>query len=267
MSCCWSIRVGGQSQVRTAGLNFCPFQSSPAARKWPMLVMQEPRKTSSILVPATSERTFTSSGSLGQARIGSVISARSISMTVGVLGVLVGREQLRLLEPLLDRGDAPLEASRCRRSRRRSSSSSAPRWSAGRWRRSSRESATQAAAALRSAAASVSSKACSTVRSGSPSISRMRPLKTFFFPFLGTVRSPDLMAQQRDGVDHVTERDAGVELALEADQHALRHVERHEAERGGEGHQAGAGREADADGEAGVASRRRCPPCRGAAAG
>ena len=33
----------------------------------------------------------------------------------------------------------------------------------------------QPAAALRSAAASVSSKACSTVRSGSPSISRMRP--------------------------------------------------------------------------------------------
>ncbi len=75
------MRVGGQIQVRTAGLNFCPFQISPAARKWPMLVMQEPRNTSSILVLATSERSFTSSGSFGQARIGSVISARSISMT------------------------------------------------------------------------------------------------------------------------------------------------------------------------------------------
>ena len=57
------------------------------------------------------------------------------------------------------------------------------------------ESFTAAAAALRSAAASVSSKACSTVRSGSPSISRMRPLKMFFFPFLGTVSSPCWMAQ------------------------------------------------------------------------
>ncbi len=46
-----------------------------------MLVMHDPRNTSSILVLATSVSTFTSSGSFGQARIGSVISARSISMT------------------------------------------------------------------------------------------------------------------------------------------------------------------------------------------
>jgi hypothetical protein len=52
----------------------------------------------------------------------------------------------------------------------------------------------QPAAAERSAAASVSSKPCSTVRFGSPSISRMRPLKTFFLFFFGTVSKPFLMA-------------------------------------------------------------------------
>jgi hypothetical protein len=49
-------------------------------------------------------------------------------------------------------------------------------------------------AALRSALASLSSKACSTFRSGRPSISRMRPLKMFFLPALATVSRPALMA-------------------------------------------------------------------------
>ena len=55
-----------------------------------------------------------------------------------------------------------------------------------------------------------------------------------------------------DGVDHVAQGDARVELALEADQHRFRHVERHEAHGAGEGDQAGAGREGDADRETGV---------------
>ena len=42
-------------------------------------------------------------------------------------------------------------------------------------------------AADRSADASESSKACSTVRSSIPSISRMRPEKIFFLPFFSTV--------------------------------------------------------------------------------
>ena len=46
------------------------------------------------------------------------------------------------------------------------------------------------AAAERSAEASDSSKACSTLRSGKPSISRMRPVKTFFLPFFSTVSRP-----------------------------------------------------------------------------
>ena len=49
-------------------------------------------------------------------------------------------------------------------------------------------------AAERSADASASSKACSTSRSGSPSISRILPEKTFFLFFLGTVRRPCLIA-------------------------------------------------------------------------
>ena len=42
----------------------------------------------------------------------------------------------------------------------------------------------------RSAEASDSSKACSQVRSGRPSISSTRPLNTFFFVFFSRVRSP-----------------------------------------------------------------------------
>ncbi len=60
------------------------------------------------------------------------------------------------------------------------------------------------------------------------------------------------MADVGNGVDQIAQGDAGLHLALEADQHRFGHVERHHAQRGGEGHQAGAGREADADGEAGV---------------
>src|SRR5437870_2228019 len=44
-----------------------PSSNLDAARKWPMLVMHEPMKTSSILAPATSDSVFTSSGSFGQA--------------------------------------------------------------------------------------------------------------------------------------------------------------------------------------------------------
>ena len=49
-------------------------------------------------------------------------------------------------------------------------------------------------AALRSAEASLSSKACSTFKSGKPSISKMRPEKIFFLPCFATVSSPCLIA-------------------------------------------------------------------------
>ena len=67
------------------------FQISPAARKWPMFVMHEPRKTSSIFVFATSVSFFTSSGSFGQARMGSWISARSMSITAAYSALLSAR--------------------------------------------------------------------------------------------------------------------------------------------------------------------------------
>ena len=50
-----------------------------AARKCPMLVMHDPTKTSSILVPDTSDSNLASSGSFGAQRIGSVTSSRLIS--------------------------------------------------------------------------------------------------------------------------------------------------------------------------------------------
>src|SRR5690606_32636521 len=55
-----------------------------------------------------------------------------------------------------------------------------------------------------------------------------------------------------DGMDQVTQGDARLQLALEAHQYRLRHVQRHDAGGGGEGDQAGAGREGDAHREAGV---------------
>ncbi len=55
-----------------------------------------------------------------------------------------------------------------------------------------------------------------------------------------------------NGVDQIAQRDAGLHGALEADQHGFRHVERHHAGGGGEGDEAGAGREGNAEREAGV---------------
>ena len=48
--------------------------------------------------------------------------------------------------------------------------------------------------AERSAEASESSNACSTLRSGKPSISRIRPEKIFFLPCFSTVNKPFLIA-------------------------------------------------------------------------
>ena len=80
MSWAASILVGGVIQILAAGM---PALSRirPAARNWPMLVMQEPMKTSWTGSPAMAESGLTSSGSLGQATSGSVMAARSISRT------------------------------------------------------------------------------------------------------------------------------------------------------------------------------------------
>ncbi|CAJ1827590.1 hypothetical protein LMCDFJHI_02070 [Aeromonas salmonicida] len=65
-------------------------------------------------------------------------------------------------------------------------------------------------------------------------------------------QQPFLDGGIRDGMNQVTQGDARLQLALEAHQHGFRHVQRHHAGRGGKGHQTGARREGDADGETGV---------------
>ena len=93
-----SILVGGATHKRVGRPPLCCATTFATARKWPMLVMHEPMKTcvnvaktksqrerprfvsppphprhtSSILVPCTSDNSLTSSGSLGQARMGSL---------------------------------------------------------------------------------------------------------------------------------------------------------------------------------------------------
>jgi hypothetical protein len=68
-----------------------------------------------------------SSGSFGQQTIGSLISVEVDLDHGGVLGVLVGLQQLRVGQPGLHRLDAALQRAARRRSRRRSCSSSARR--------------------------------------------------------------------------------------------------------------------------------------------
>ena len=62
------VHLGGRATQSLTGMSRWPPSSLAAARKWPMLVMHEPMKASSILVPATSDRNLASSGSLGSRR-------------------------------------------------------------------------------------------------------------------------------------------------------------------------------------------------------
>ena len=64
---------------------------------------------------------------------------------------------------------------------------------------------------------------------------------------------PFLDRHIRNGIDHITQGDAGLKFAAEAHQHRFRHVEWHGADGRGEGHQTGACGEGDAQGESGVA--------------
>jgi len=73
-----------------------------------------------------------------------------------------------------------------------------------------------------------------------------------FLARFGHRQQSGLDGVERDGVHQVAQRHAGLHLALEAHQHRFGHVQRHDAGGGAKGHQTGAGREADADREAGV---------------
>ena len=84
---------------------------------------------------------------------------------------------------------------------------------------------------------------------------------------LGHGQQSGLDGVQRNRVHQVAQRHPGLHAALEAHQHAFGHVQRHHAGGRGKGHQARAGREADADRESACGCRRRCPRCRAAAGG
>ena len=45
------VHLGRRAIHRRVGMSLLPSSTLPAARKWPMLVAQEPMKTSSILSP------------------------------------------------------------------------------------------------------------------------------------------------------------------------------------------------------------------------
>mmetsp|Transcript_27961 Transcript_27961/g.58557 ORF Transcript_27961/g.58557 Transcript_27961/m.58557 type:complete len:252 (-) Transcript_27961:1453-2208(-) len=170
---------------------FC--KSFPAARKCPMLVIHEPMKTSSIFSPATSDKSADASGSLGNARTGSLSSLRSMSITV---------EYSALVSASIRTGSASHSSMRAmRRSKVRASPYPSEiihfnmttfelRYSI----MGSLFNLIVQPAADRSAEASDNSKACSHLRSGRPSISRTRPEKTFFFPFFSVVSRPIWMA-------------------------------------------------------------------------
>ena len=78
-----------------------------------------------------------------------------------------------------------------------------------------------------------------------------------FLALFGHGQQAGLDGVQRDRIHQITQGDARLHLALETHQHALGHVQRHHAGGGTKGHQARAGREADADREAGVAVAAR----------
>ena len=180
--------VGGEIH-NLEGSSVTLSSNLPAALKCPILVMQEPINTSSILVLATSDKGFMSSGSFGQASKGSVISLRSISSTAAYsasssASINTGfSSQDSIACALLSRvfsSSYPSEISHLRRMILDSRYSLIG---------SSFNLIVQPDADL-SAEASDNSKACSTLRSGSPSISRHFPEKTFTLPSLGKVSWP-----------------------------------------------------------------------------
>ncbi len=79
-----------------------------------MLVMHEPMKTSSIGVFCTSDRNLASSGSLGQHRIGSLISFRSTLNDFGIFGVGVRLQQFTIGDPVFHLLATALDACACR---------------------------------------------------------------------------------------------------------------------------------------------------------
>ena len=158
-----------------------------------MLVMHEPMNTSSIFAPATSASVLTSSGSFGQATIGSWMSARSISMTAAYSASASRSSSWGFLThascAAMRRASVRPSAYPCEIIQRISVMLLLTYSMIGSLLR-----CTVQPAADRSADASDSSNACSTFKSGRPSISSTRPEKMFFLPFFSTVSRPCLIA-------------------------------------------------------------------------
>ena len=158
-----------------------------------MLVMQEPMKASSILVPATSDRNLASSGSFGQQTMGS-FDVGQVDFDDGSVFSASASASSRL--GLANQALRRYGVAGCvrQRNRRRSCSSSE--------RCSTSGTRPQAFVQFDGATSSgnVQPKrrtvpnACSTFRSGRPSISSTRPEKMFFLPALATVSRPALIA-------------------------------------------------------------------------
>ena len=167
--------------------------SFPAARKWPIFVMQEPINTSSIFGSPISERGFTSSGSFGQAKRGSLISLRSISIVAAYEAFLSGFKRIGFLTQasifcaLLSKVLASPYPSDI--NHLRSTIFDFKYSTIG----SSSKSTVQPEADL-SADASDNSKACSIFKLERPSISKHLPEKIFFLFSFSTVKRPCCIA-------------------------------------------------------------------------
>mmetsp|Transcript_2179 Transcript_2179/g.3049 ORF Transcript_2179/g.3049 Transcript_2179/m.3049 type:complete len:235 (-) Transcript_2179:1116-1820(-) len=158
-----------------------------------MLVMQDPIKTSSILDPAYSLNKAEASGSLGKAKMGSVISSKAMSMTSAYSAFssasmsvgLANHSSIRAIRRSKVRASpypsAIIHFNMTTLERKYSSMGSL-------------SNLIVHPAADRSALASLNSKACSHFKVGKPSISKIRPEKTFFLPSLETVNKPFWMA-------------------------------------------------------------------------
>lgn len=155
--------------------------------------MQEPMKTSSTLRPATSDRRRASSGSLGAHRMGSVMSSilmwSSLEYTAFLsasnnFGWAMKASILAIRRAIVRLSPYPSAIIHLR------SATFEFKYS----RMGSGFNLIVHPAADRSAEASDNSKACSQVKSGSPSISNILPENTFFLFFFSTVNIPFLMA-------------------------------------------------------------------------
>jgi len=79
-----------------------------------------------------------------------------------------------------------------------------------------------------------------------PPTPRNTPGKAFFLAFFRNGQQTLLEGDIGDGIDHIADRDPWSASPMEADQHRLGHLQRHEAQGSGKGHQTRSSRERNA---------------------